>query len=471
MAFTLSISGSQILVTAGTGTLAELYADAVADTPGCMTNPSTNVYQVEGDREIQIQSGVTVSTNSGDTVGDTLQWNLAANKFPILRVQQGGILNLNENTTIVGDTNGAQQSYIYCEGEVNCNGTLGNEVIFEKHRSIYIYGYRNMDWDHVIIRDNVLSSGYNVIIQPGNYDFDDTYKQTFDDITLVGGPTETSTNGWALFYNGDYSSFTFNNFNMTNGYWALFYGCSNLQINGGTLLNTFAENRYWGCGGEGLNSWHYDPVNTLERGIDWQNQPKVKYKNYTFDDGDSGVYAGGIVDRGSVVYFEDCTFQNATYGVYANRGIAIYVGTTTFNSITTNRRWGSGGIHLHGRKLTLNVEDSLTNPIADATVTIRQKQGREHWSFRTDSSGNVLDPRGEPVVLIEREETSTGVFTEWSDGTGDQVHVIEVYKDGFTAHTQEVAFTEDKTITVTLDTAPPGSTKIYGATFYGSNIY
>ena len=459
MAFTFSISSSKIDVLTGTGTLAQLYTDAIADTAGCMTSPSANVYQVEGNRELELSSGVTVTTADGDT----LQWNLTSNKYPILHVQIGAVLNLTQNTRIIGDTNGVQYSYIYFEGEVNVNGTSGNEVIFELHRSIYIYGYRNQDWDHAIIRDNVLASGYNLFFQPQAYDYDDTYTQSFDNITLQGGPTETSTNGYFYCNAGDYTSVSFNNINMTNGYFALFYGCSNLMINGGTLLNTLAEHRYWGCGGVGLAGFHYDPVNPIQRGVEWQNQPKFKYKNYTFDDGDNGVYVAGIASRGSVVYFEDCTFQNGTYGVYANYGTVIWVGTNTFNSITTNRRWGNGQ-HLYGRRLTLNVEDSGAAAIADATVTIRQKEGREFWQFRTDSNGDVLDPRGDPIILIEKEETSTGNFTQWSDGTGNQVHIIEVYKDGYEPHSEEVAMNQDRTKTITLSNEVQSGTTLNNVT-------
>lgn len=477
MAFSVTVTSSLIAVTSGTGTLAELYADAIAASAGCMTTYSTsssssagtsvNIYQIVGNRELELRSGVTLTTDDGDT----LQWTLTANKYPILDAQLGSVLNLSQNTTIIGDTNGVYQTYAYFQGETNVNGTSGNEVIFEKFRSLYIYGYRNQDWDHVIIRDCMLSSGYNLYFRPTLYDSNDSYTHTFDDITCLGGPTETSTNGYVYFDTGDYTSFTFNNLNMTNGGYALFYQCSNLVINGGTLLNTNIDNRYYACGSEGLASWHYAPVNSIVRGATWQNQPKVKYKNYTFDDGDAGNYVGGVTYTGTVIYFEDCTFQNGNYGVYANFGTVIWLGTNTFNSITTaDRRWNNGQ-HLYGRRMTLNVSDSGATGIADATVTMRQKQGREHWSFRTDANGDVLDPRGDPIVLIEKEETSTGVFTQWSDGTGDQVHVIEVYKEGYTPHTEEIAMTSDKTVNITLQTRDASATVLNGTTLYNATIY
>ena len=461
MAFTFSISSSKIDVLTGTGTLAELYTDAIADTAGCMTSPSANVYQVEGNRELELSSGVTVTTADGDT----LQWALTANTYPILHVATGSVLNLTQNTKITGDTDGTHYSYIYIEGECNANGTAGNEVIFELYRSIYIYGYENVDWDHVILRDNVLSSGYMLFFQPDLYNTDQlNYTRSFDNITIQGGPTENANNGWIFFYGGDYSTFTFNNIDITDTTWAFFYGCSNLTINGGTATSTNQEHRMWNCGGPRAPMQNFEISKTKLRGIDFQNQPKFYYKNYTFDANDAGVYTGPYVDRGTVIYVEDCTFKNATYGMRAQGGIIVLLGTQTYTSITTEKIWGPSGTILHGRKLTLSVEDSGAAAIADATVTIRQKEGNEFWQFRTDSNGDVLDPRGEPIVLIEKEETSTGVFDQWSDGTGNQVHIIEVYKDGYEPHSEEVAMNQDRTKTIVLSTETQSGTTLNNVT-------
>jgi hypothetical protein len=123
--------------------------------------------------------------------------------------------------------------------------------------------------------------------------------------------------------------------------------------------------------------------------------------------------------------------------------------------------------------MTLNVKDSGASPIADATVTFRQKEGREHWTCKTDSNGDVLDPKGDPIWLIEKEETSNGVFTQWSDGSGNQVHVIEVMKDGYDPHYEEIAMTADKTANVVLAVEGSGAagTIIYDSTLYDSTIY
>ena len=471
MAFTFSIDGSKIDVLTGTGTLAQLQSEANAITSGCFTNPSGQIYQVNGNRELEISSGVTVTT----TDGDTLQWDLTANKFPVLDVATGGILNLTQNTTIIGDVNQTYQAYIYFYGEVNCNGTSGNEVIFEYHRSIYMYCYGlsgAMDWDYVIIRNNVLSSGYNLYFQPDLQSFNDQlYTHTFNNITIQGGPTASVNNGYIWFDSGNYRNFTFTDFTVTDGNVILAYGTTNLKLENWDISSMVLEPRPYGNGGvRGVA--HYDPVAATPVGDYSFNQGKFTFKNCTFDANDGGVYTGGICNHQSCVLYDGCTFENATYGVYANRGIAMYTGTTTFNSITTaNRLWNGGGTHLHARKLTLNVQDSGASPIADASVTIRQKQGRECWACKTDSNGDVLDALGDPIVLVEREETSTGVFSEWSDGTGDQIHVIEVFKDGYNYHSEEIAMTEDKTVTVTLAAATSNATVISNATLYGANIY
>jgi len=476
MAFTITVSSSKIDVTAGTGTLADLYTDAIAVTAGCMTNPSAQTYQVEGNRELELSSGVFLST----TDGDTLQWALTANGYPVLDVASGARLDVAQNTTFIGDTDNTHQSYFYFYGETNFNGTSGNEIVIENYRTVYIQDYGNVTgasdgihtWDYVILRDVMSSSGHSLYFRPDIYQLDaDNGQHSFTNITIDMSAGPNSAWGQLYFDSGDYSRFTFDNFTMTEGNRIICYGCSNLKIANSTFTDGANDNRCYHSK-EGNITGRYNPAAaSYPYPQQIQNQSKVLFQNCTFDGNDNGVYAGLWQDRGGVVFYDDCTFQNATYGTYSNRGIALYTGTTTFTTITTNRRWGNGGTHFHCRKLNLTVEDSLTNPIADAVVQVRQKEGREHWQFMTDSNGQVLDIHDEPPWLVEREETATGVFTEWSDGTGDQVHVLEVFKDGFTAHSQEIAFTSDQTLTVTLETAPPGSTKIYGSTFYGSNIY
>lgn len=475
MAFTFTTITSTLLdVASGTGTLSELYADAIAHTPGCMTNPSANVYQIEGNRELEL-SGTTILTIE---TGDTIQWDRTSHGN-ILEVQQNATIVFEAGSTMNQDASGDHMGYSYFYGRLDVQGTALSRVVWDNCGRNYIYPYGNGSQSnggahtvsYLTIQNLVNSSSYALYMSPGQTTLHDDVTHTFDNIISKGGPTEASGNGWLFYWGwGSFHNFKFTNIDMTNGNGWLIYGASNVHVDGGTALNGDTDSRVYGTPGAGNIASAYNPVNTKLFATQNSNQNKCLFKNYVFDDGDLGVYTFGTLDRGATVYLDSCTFQNATNVANLTRGILV-LHNPTYTSISGSNFSYNGGTVLHARKMTLTVEDSLTNPIADATVVFRQKEGKETWECRTDANGQVLDAHGEPIWLIEKEETSNGTFSQWSDGTGDQVHVIEVYKDGFSVHTQEVAMTADKTITVTLETAPPGSTKIYGATLYGSNIY
>ena len=475
MAFTFtSISSSIIDVSGGTGTLSELYTDAIAHTPGCMTNPSANVYQIEGNRELEL-SGTTILTVE---TGDTIQWDRTSNGN-ILEVQVNATIVFEAGSTMNMDASGNHMGYAYYYGRLDVQGTSGSRVVFDNcgRNLMYPYGSGSQSNGgahtvaYLTIQNVVNTSGYAMFFNPSIATLHDDVTHTYDNIIAKAGPTESTGNAWLMYWNfGSYHNFTFTNIDITNGNGWLCYGTANLVIDGGTALNGDTDCRVYGSPGVGLMAANYDPVNTKAFGNHNANQNKTLFKNYTFDDGDNGVYTLGTLDRGAVLYCESCTFQNATNVANLTRGILVLY-NPTYTSISGNNfvySSAGGGTVLHARKMTLSVEDSGGSPIADATVTFRQKQGRETWVCTTDSNGDVLDPLGEPIWLIEQEETSNGVYSQWSDGTGDQVHVIEVYKDGYEPHSEEVAMNQDRTKTIVLSTETQSGTTLNNVTINGT---
>ena len=69
---------------------------------------------------------------------------------------------------------------------------------------------------------------------------------------------------------------------------------------------------------------------------------------------------------------------------------------------------------------------------------------------------------GDDPVFIEKEETSNGVYDQWSDGNGNQVHTITVSHPDYQVDTREIAFTQDRDITVTMSANPANQTLITG---------
>lgn len=466
MAFTFtSITSTKIDVESGTGTLSELYADAIADTPGCMTNPSANVYEVQNNCEIELSG----STDLTIETGDTIQFSRTSNGTT-WDVQGSAQITFEAGSTYIADVNGTHMGYAYFYGGLDIQGTSGNEVIFDNvgRNLMYAYGLngKSHNVNYLIARNLVSGSSYGLQFQPSVYSIVDSVTHTYENITVQGGPTEASGNGWLFYWgHGSYHNFTFNNIELTNGNGFLCYATSNLIIDGGTALNGDIDHKYYGTAGVGLMSSHYNTAKNENFGDHNTNQNKTLFKNYTFDDGDLGVYTAGSIGRGAVVYFESCTFQNAERAISVG-GIAVMYNPTFTSISVSNYNYISNRnpTVLHARKMTLTVEDSGGSPIEGATVTFRQKEGRETWTCTTDSNGDVLDPSGEPIWLIEREETSNGVFSEWSDGTGNQVHVIEVYKTGYEPHTEEVVMNQDRTKTITLSTETQSGTTLNNVT-------
>jgi len=491
--FTGTTSSSLIDVTAGTGTLAQLQADVDAADPGIFTvaggDPYT--YTILGNRELELSSGVTLNMQNKD---DILQWTLSAAKYPILDIQSGSIFNIGDGTStgdgqvVKGDSGGTQYSYIYIYGSLNLQGTLGNEVTIQDYRSIYFYtgpaATDFCDWDHVICKDVTLSSGY--IWYWDGINCDNAQPHTFHNVTV----SDVSGFGYLYFDRGcDFTNTIFDNITI-DGIDRVYNFNTSVKFTNSTFKNidTYAMLFYAGSMIRSVTHYDASPVEPFSNR--WE-QPKTTFDNCTFDSNyDSGTkYAIYGVTRGSLALFKDCTFQNAAYGVYVwGGGVALYAGTNTFNSITTaDRQWGSNNpVHLHCRTLDLTVYDENGDYLNNARVNVRQKEGNETWDFitrshtssdpsdpsRPDHDGQISDMFGDFPVFVEKEETSTGVYVNWSNG-GDQVHELTVSYPGYVTHHEELKFTSDLTVEVTLEleTTPSTETKIYNSTLYNTTLY
>ena len=158
----------------------------------------------------------------------------------------------------------------------------------------------------------------------------------------------------------------------------------------------------------------------------------------------------------SVTLMKNCTFGTTavTTGLYAYYGGLILLDATTNTNImassaVTKKLWGTGTF-LHIRTLTLTVKDENGNALQNAVVLVYQKELKERWVFATDANGQIKTVHGDDPVFVEKEETSLNTFTQWSNGTGSQIHRIVVSKPGYQTWSTDVAFTADKTITATL---------------------
>ena len=470
--FTFTLTATYIYINTGTGDMSELYADlfaAAGDLETYMTRTGADpyVYTVQGNRELRIQAAATLNH---DNLGDELGWNLTVAKYPILSIY--GVFNQGPGCIVTGDVNDTFYNYMYCYGVWNCAGTVANPCVIQQMRSVYAYDSDPglLTWDYVDVKNPTISSGYLIYLRSALYG-NQSWTLSLTNINF----SDTGHWGYLYFDNGDYSQCTFEDWTVTDINRLLFYGVYSAKFTNVTITSNSVENEFSGCSLERIIG-HYPTTGDGKYRNDGF-QPGIVFDNCTFDANDSGTYTGGSLLQGSVVRYKDCTFSNASYGVVSQEGsVVIWEGTNTFTSITTaDRRWVTDGTHLHARRLSITVNDHNGNPLLGAAVVVRQNEGHERWAFFTDVLGQISTVFGDTpgVVVIEKNETSTGVYDQWSDGSdADHMHsVITTYKDYTTADVRQIAFTEDKNITVQMTENEAGDTIIYDSTLYDTELY
>jgi hypothetical protein len=153
--------------------------------------------------------------------------------------------------------------------------------------------------------------------------------------------------------------------------------------------------------------------------------------------------------------------------MYASYGARIVTtGTNIWTATTSKKIWATEATFLHGHSVAVTVKDLGGTPIEGASVSFRQSEGHEAWAGFTDVNGQLKNANGYDTMLVEKEETATGVFQDWTtDG-----HKLTVALDGYKVNTQDITFDSDKTIIVNLELDVP-STVLYDTVLYDSTIY
>jgi hypothetical protein len=476
--FTGSWTAIKIDITAGTGTLAQLVTD-ISDTTVMETvaNVTTIKHVTTGvARELEISSGVTLNHQVDS---HTLNWTWgAANTVAkwALEIGAGGTFNVGDGTTggddcILDFASNRQdvRPQIYHSGSFNVLGTVGHECIMKHYLSYFLYTAHGQSsvLDYFKLQSDITYTGGYGLAFMGPY-----YRHGAGQVSFDHGKVEAlgAACGYAaMSYSGGlFDNLIFNNIifeNNTNAYMGGTYKMSNCTIKDmySSFPRTQGGGKEQGIPYETSKSEEYSQIT---------GQPKTVFDTCTFDNNYAAAangYGFYAVDKGAVALFRDCIFQNNYYGARVHDAIIIWVNCTI--TATVDRVWAGSGTHLHGRNLTITVNDSGGSPLPNANVNVRQKEGYENWSFLTDANGQIKDMWGDDPVFIEKEETSTGVYDQWSDGNGDQVHIITISHPDYQIDTREVAFTQDRTIVAQLTANAVGVTTIYDSTFYDSTIY
>jgi hypothetical protein len=123
---------------------------------------------------------------------------------------------------------------------------------------------------------------------------------------------------------------------------------------------------------------------------------------------------------------------------------------------------GNTGGYLRGFFTKIKVVDKNNNPIYAAKVIVEQKQGKEKNTYYTDNNGDVKSIAGQDIFIGYREyygkeNTGTSNFSltafgsrYWSDGLGDQYHIITAYKEGYEPTTIKAVINDEKEFVLRL---------------------
>jgi len=475
--FAGSWTAVKIDITSGTGTLAQLVTDVndatVMETVGATTTIKPSSLGVIP-RELEISSGVTLN-HQVDSHTLAWTWGVTTGTYATLDVASGGTFNIGDGTTggddcvlDFADTIGGgrgDRAYIYVYGSFNVQGTDGHECILKHYRSIYFYSRvgNDCDFDWFKLQSDITyTSGY----MTGFSVADSTGSAT---VSLDNGRIEclgATEAGYGMYFYGSgfFENLSFNNIVIENTLAGLYGRGSTFKMSNCTFKDTASSYpRFYDCGKNQGSVYETSKTEPFTKAV---GQPKVVFDTCTFDNNrdDAGTnYAIYGLARGSVILFKDCTFKNAYYGVYAyDGGVAIYTGTTTFDTITTDRRWSSNGTHLHGRMLTLTVQDIDGTAIENAMCYLREGSNRDYFAIETNASGEAKDLWGDDCVLIEKEETATTTYTDWDDYTLIVSHA--------SYDTQVITIDPTADITQTVTLRPQGTT-IIDSVLYDSQIF
>jgi len=468
-----SITASIIEVQAGDGTLAQLYTDCEAQDATAMSNPGGGqIYAVEGQRELELESGVVLEMEPGDT----LRWDNRTGSDVSMDFQSGSIFNVGINCTIDGDFDGAgsnaRYTYWYQYGESNLIGTSGNEITIK-----HIYGCRffyregeNSTWDYVNCEDAVYGN-YGVINLQASLDGKPAH--SFTNITCTDSRASANVRGYGLYFqHGDFSGCTFDNFSVDGvEYMVGSPGIAMFKVTNSTFQNCDASG-IGVAGGAVRPYYHFNGESTTPY-LNGYNQPKITFDTCTFYDNyqSHATYRYGFsYNMSGVIKFKDCTFGGANTQRYGSlcyyRGVSLYV-DCTFTNCTNPYYISNKGGHYDCKTLTLTVQDKDGTAIQGAIVTVRETNGKHVSYFETNASGEVKDVHGDDPIFPYRQITNNAgtSFNNWSTydlTVSDITSTYTTYKE------TGLDFTSDVSKTITLR---PQGTIIYDSTLYDATIY
>jgi hypothetical protein len=469
MAFDITVTTADITINSGTGDLDDLVA-AVDDT--AIMEEVAGVYTIKGDRGLKMDGGeLTIDSSYED--GSLIFLNTVNYNYVLLT--NGGKFNCTAPGFLIDVGYNNDLAYIGLYSDITLNGTEAKPIVIKHFYKHYIRPYgQTIDYNHVLFTD--LRDYYmTAVFAFQNYSTNSRLNVSGMSFRNI----EVDTNACGVIWiacNFDFSNTIFDGFvlkNITGGYIIRKDAGSSIKM---TNCDFSQISKSVSVFGNGDTSFYYPGVNKESNDNRYKMQPKDVFENCKF----GKISCSGV----SCSYkYKNCEFGDPSFTSYALYGDA---NAHLFEGGQSAQTWDSGltnnvvystsyGPYFDCYSLDLTVEDSNGGAIENATVTIFQVEGKENWSFVTDSNGTISDMYGDLPVFVHRENhTNSSTFDNWSDSISEgRYHLMAINKPGYQTWTRQIEFSENKVVVAQLteETIPENTTIINGTTLIDSQIY
>lgn len=455
MAVSVTVTATKIDVTSTAGVQETLSAvvTAVGDTSvmeevGSVITIKRAVGQVY--RELEISNNCKIKFEEDHTTNFEGVSNTGT--YYLLDFADGSEIEVEPGHTFDFNSDGQTyaRAYIICYGQLIMGGTQAKPIVVQNYRSWYDYSRADQTWTYVELKEPTYAGGYLYYSENYTKTKGAGLARSYTNVTVS---QSTGNAGYCYFsYTGNpWDGVTYSDWTFTNLDRVYFY-ISTMKVTRFSFSN-FKNPLFCYGAGNAVGSSAYDTATDNDTFSKKRFQPSLTFDECSFDSFTTSYFVYAFY--GATTYFRSCDFDTESYGIYGQHGARTleYGDSNTFTSVTVPRRWGAASTFLRCREIDLTVQDQAGTPIEDATVTLTQESSkRERWTAMTDSDGTILNVHGDLPRLVEREETSPGLFSYWSNDLsgGTAFHRIRVDKPGYLPVTHDLEMTTDQTVTITL---------------------
>jgi len=450
-------SGSTIMVDGTGNTLSSITSD-INDITWIEESPAGTFTIKQKWLQIQLDGELTIGDAGDYSVQETLQFDATAHNQ--CRFYIYGTVFFYGDVEIWGDDDNSHYQTWYWYGKAYIRGNATQYPVFHSVYQINKYMFRSGIQQDINL--NMIDADYFKITTPFN---NAVRTLVWNQVVHIGTNAQIKhytydgiTPGWGYgfyhltthFQNDDMSKMLIEDCLFKNANYGFYVQCGTIYVK-----NTTLELCTWGGGCVGGTQGFDNRIYKAQGVVDFGAQGQY----FSFLDGCTFVSnsAGDmLVNQGACVLFRDCNFGHATVNIQTEQGakILIWSGNTFAATNYINNLGLYDSVCYWVNALDITVKTAGDVPIEDAWVLIKQKDGKEFYTFKTDSNGKpmTMQALAGKILLTWKEQLDEigSSFDLWSDSGNSTYHEIWVYKEGYTPEKYTKTMSTDQTFDVTL---------------------